>query len=179
MTLLTFVTILFEKWKKKSEPDELSRTISFPLKSQRCEICSLKNEGNGKLFLEMKIKLLIYSTLYFFFSYFLVFRVRLPTSLIFSRREINVGWKSLARYQSGSLGSKVANIEVVQISLCVCTIDEINNNWIDAKYRQISFWYGAVVGHFFLGTAWSNESHANVEDSDCTVWMLLFFSMLR
>ena len=103
--------------KKKSEPDELSRTISFPLKSQRCEIC----EGNGKLFLETKIKLLIYSNLHFFFSYFLVFRVRLPTSLIFSRREINVGWKSLARYQSDSLGSKVANVEVVQISLCICT----------------------------------------------------------
>ena len=55
--------------------------------------------------------------------YFLVFRVRLPTSLIFSRREINVGWKSLARYPSDSLGSKVANVEVVQISLCICTMD--------------------------------------------------------
>ena len=31
---------------------------------------------------------------------------------------------------------------------------------------------GAVVGRF-LGTPWSNKSDANVEDSDCTVRMLL------
>ena len=43
--------------------------------------------------------------------------------------------------------------------------------------RWCSDWLdGAVVGHFF-GKPWSNESDANVEDSDCTVRMLLFFSM--
>jgi hypothetical protein len=35
---------------------------------------------------------------------------------------------------------------------------------------------GAVVRRF-LGHPWSNESEANVEDSDCTVRMLLFISM--
>ena len=36
---------------------------------------------------------------------------------------------------------------------------------------------GAVVGVFF-GNPWSNESDANVEDSDCRVRMLLFFSIV-
>jgi hypothetical protein len=40
------------------------------------------------------------------------------------------------------------------------------SNWLD----------GAVVGRF-SGIPWSNESDANVEDSDCTVQMLLFFSI--
>ena len=35
---------------------------------------------------------------------------------------------------------------------------------------------GAVVGHF-LEIPWSNESDANVEDSDCIVRMLLFISI--
>ena len=35
---------------------------------------------------------------------------------------------------------------------------------------------GAVVGVFF-GNPWSNESDANVEDSDCTVQMFLIFSI--
>jgi hypothetical protein len=35
---------------------------------------------------------------------------------------------------------------------------------------------GAVVGSFFW-KLWSNKSDANVDDSDCTVQMLLFFSI--
>ena len=37
---------------------------------------------------------------------------------------------------------------------------------------------GAVVGHFF-GPPGSNESDVNVEGSDCTVQMLLFFSIMK
>ena len=35
---------------------------------------------------------------------------------------------------------------------------------------------GAVVGQCF-GNSWSNNSDTNVEDFDCTVRMLLFFSI--
>ena len=74
-------------------------------------------------------------------------------------------------------------INVIYIcSRCVFQVivrfDEINNNWIDAKYCQMTLqsarWH---CSHAFIGNPWSNESDANVEDSDCTVQMLLFFSI--
>ena len=59
-------------------------------------------------------------------------------------------------------------------------IGKINNNWIDAKYHQMAFrlarWCCSQV---YFGESWSSKSDANVEDSDCTVWMLLFFSIVK
>ena len=56
--------------------------------------------------------------------------------------------------------------------------DEINNNWIDAKYCQMTLqsarWH---CSHAFIGNPWSNKRDANVEDSDCPVWILLLFSI--
>ena len=56
---------------------------------------------------------------------------------------------------------------------------KINNNWINAKSRQMALilarWRCSLE---FSGNPWSNESDANVEDSDCRVRMLLFFSIV-
>ena len=57
-------------------------------------------------------------------------------------------------------------------------IDEINNNQIDAKSRQMAFPSARCHCSWeFFGNPWSNKSDANAEDSDCTVRMLLFFSI--
>ena len=59
-------------------------------------------------------------------------------------------------------------------------IDEINNIQIHAKYSQMAFrlarWRCVWE---FLGNTQSNKSDANVEDSDCTVRMLLFISIAK
>ena len=50
--------------------------------------------------------------------------------------------------------------------------------WIDAKYCQMTLqsarWH---CSHAFIGNPWSNKRDANVEDSDCPVWILLLFSI--
>ena len=59
------------------------------------------------------------------------------------------------------------------------TIEMINNmarhNLIDAKYQQMAF---RSVPTTLLFEIWSNKSDANLEDSDCTVRMLLFVSII-
>ena len=57
-------------------------------------------------------------------------------------------------------------------------IEIINNkarhNLIDAKYQQMAF---RSVPTTLLFGIWSNTSDANLEDSDCTVQMLLIVSI--
>ena len=48
------------------------------------------------------------------------------------------------------------------------------HNLIDAKYQQMTF---RSVPTTHLLEIWSNKSDANLEDSDCTVQMLLFVSI--
>ena len=58
-------------------------------------------------------------------------------------------------------------------------IDEINNIQIHAKYHHMGFLIGQIaLWPEVLGNTQSNKSDANVEDSDCTVQMLLFISIL-
>ena len=58
------------------------------------------------------------------------------------------------------------------------SIDEINNIRIHAKCCQLAFpsarWR---CGWYFLLNTLSNKSDASVNDSDCTVQMLLFISI--
>ena len=62
------------------------------------------------------------------------------------------------------------------------TIEKINNitryNLINRKYHQMALrsarWRFSCA---LFGNPWSNKSYANVEDFDCTVQMLLFFSI--
>ena len=62
----------------------------------------------------------------------------------------------------------------------VFVIEIINNkarhNLIVAKYQQMAF---RSVPTTLLFGIWSNKSDANLEDSDCTVQMLLFISIVR
>ena len=56
------------------------------------------------------------------------------------------------------------------------SIDVINNNRIDAKYCQMAF--RSVPTHLegiTIWNPWLNKSNANLEDSACTVRVLLFF----
>ena len=60
-------------------------------------------------------------------------------------------------------------------------IDKINNNRIDSKYLwwrsdRLSRW---SCSQLFYGNPWSNEIDANLEDSYCTIQVLLIFSMFK
>ena len=54
--------------------------------------------------------------------------------------------------------------------------NKARHNRIDAKYRQMAFRSVATTD---LSGIWSNKTDANLEDSDCTVRMLLFFSIVK
>ena len=64
--------------------------------------------------------------------------------------------------------------------MLLVSIEMINNkarhNLIDAKYQQMAF---QSVPTTLLFGIWSNKSEANLEDSDCTLRMLLFVSIKK
>ena len=59
----------------------------------------------------------------------------------------------------------------------ILIVDKINNNWIDAIYRQMAVrltrWR---CSHTLFGNLWSNESDTNVEDFDCTMNLFLLLN---
>ena len=70
---------------------------------------------------------------------------------------------------------------VFQMRILIQNIIEIINNKarhtrIDEKYQQMVF---QLVPTTLLFGIWSNKSDANLEDSDCTVRMLLFVSIIK
>ena len=60
------------------------------------------------------------------------------------------------------------------------SIDEINNNWINTKYRQMAFrstrWR---CSRALFENPWSNESDANVEDSDSAQYEFVITELRR
>ena len=66
------------------------------------------------------------------------------------------------------------NINLLRVH---CSMDEINNNGINAKYHQMAF--RSVLGGITIWNLWSNGSDVNLEDSACTVRELKFFSIVN
>ena len=66
--------------------------------------------------------------------------------------------------------------EIKEKKLIILTVDIISNkaryNWIDTKYRQMAF--SSVSSNPYLESL-VKKTDANLDDSACTAWVLLFF----
>ena len=101
-----------------------------------------------------------------------IHKLRWPNCADYLPTNVNIGWH--LDYDLGPRRLTLHHDPEMSIE------KKINTNWINAKYCQVMFhlpkWCCRWV---FFGNPWSNESDANVEDSDCTVRMLLFFSICQ